>query len=102
MKNKFVRHTAFILLAASAPLCAQQINDHNTPLHLMKPAYRIDYGLPAVDEVKATMDRVLTYIDGQTPATLVDSRTGKEVADYSDIDRHTHLKQGGFRLTSYE
>lgn len=102
MKNNLVRHMALLLLTVSAPLCAQQINDHNTPLHLMKPAYRVDYGLPAVEEVKATMDRVLTYIDEQTPATLVDNRTGKEVTALSDIDRHTHLKQGGFRLTSYE
>lgn len=50
MKNKFICHTASLLLAASLPLCAQQVNDHNTPLHLMKPAYRIGYGLPAVEE----------------------------------------------------
>lgn len=101
MKN-IIRHTALLLLTATAPLCAQQINDHNTPLHLMKPAYKIGYGIPATEEVKATMDRVLAYIDAETPAALIDRGTGKELTSMDDINKDTHLKQGGFRLTSYE
>ena len=42
---------------------AQQVNDSNTPLHLMKPEYKVGYGIPAESEVKQTMDRVLRYID---------------------------------------
>ena len=81
---------------------AQQVNDNNTPLHLMKPAYRIPYGIPTAAEVKQTMDRILRYIDSETPAELVDKRTGKTVTDLSAADEHTQLRQGGFRLTSYE
>ena len=101
MKNKVFLHAALILMAAM-PAHAQQINDNNTPLHLMKPAYKVSYGIPTTEEVKATMDRVLGYIDEQTPAVLVDKRTGKEVTAMADIDKDTQLKQGGFRLTSYE
>jgi rhamnogalacturonyl hydrolase YesR len=101
MRNKIILHSVLALLAAT-PVYAQQINDNNTPLHLMKPAYRVDYGIPTTEEVKATMDRVLTYIDEQTPAVLVDKKTGKEVVIMTDIDKDTQLKQGGFRLTSYE
>ena len=79
-----------------------QVNDNNTPLHLMKPQYRVGYGIPKAEEVKAVMDRVLRYIDSETPATLVDKRTGKEVKRLKDINADTQLKQGGFRLTSYE
>lgn len=75
MRNKIILHSVLALLAAT-PVYAQQINDNNTPLHLMKPAYRVDYGIPTTEEVKATMDRVLTYIDEQTPAVLVDKKTG--------------------------
>ena len=81
---------------------AQQVNDNNTPLHLMKPEYKTGYGIPTEQDVKLTMDRVLHYIEAETPATLVDKRTGREVTRLRDITAETQLKQGGFRLTSYE
>ena len=78
------------------------VNDNNTPLHLMKPAYRVGYGVSKAADVKAVMDRVLHYIEAETPATLVDNNTGEEVKDLKKITADTRLKQGGFRLTSYE
>ncbi|MBR0269876.1 MAG: glycoside hydrolase family 88 protein [Prevotella sp.] len=81
---------------------AQQVNDNNTPLHLMKPAYQTGYGIPEAQDVKLTIDRVLQYIEAETPAALVDKRTGKAVERLRDINADTQLKQGGFRLTSYE
>jgi len=84
------------------PVQAQQVNDSNTPLHLMKPAYKTGYGIPTTESVKQTMDRVLRYIEEETPATLINRKTGREVKRVEDITVETHLKQGGFRLTSYE
>lgn len=81
---------------------AQQVNDNNTPLHLMKPEYKTNYGIPTEQDVKLTMDRVLRYIEAETPAALIDKRTGRELARLQDITAETQLKQGGFRLTSYE
>ena len=81
---------------------AQQVNDNNTPLHLMKPEYKTSYGIPTEQDVKLTMDRLLHYIEAETPAALVDKRTGREVTRLRDITAETQLKQGGFRLTSYE
>lgn len=78
-----------------------QVNDNNTPLHLMQPAYQIGYDIPTQENVKQTLDRVLKYIDAETPATLVDKESGREVA-LKDANADTQLKQGGFRLTSYE
>ena len=94
-------------LAFATCLCfnnveAQTVNDSNTPLHLMQPAYRVGYGIPTTQEVKQTMDRVLQYISSETPAILVDKNTGQEVTKTKDINENTQLKQGGFRLTSYE
>ena len=88
--------------AAWLPTANAQQNDNNTPLHLMKPAYRVGYGIPTASSVKQTIDRVLRYIDAETPATLVDKQTGREVTRLADINADTQLKQGGFRLTSYE
>ena len=59
------------------------INDSNTPLHLMKPAYRVGYGVSKAEDVKRTIDRVLHYIEAETP-----------------LD--PQLEKGSFRLTSYE
>lgn len=74
------------LCLAALTVSAQQVNDVNTPLHLLKPAYGFHYGVPSHDSVKATLDRMLTFLESQLPAEVVDGR----------------LKQGGFRLTSYE
>lgn len=94
--------TVALMLALPATADAQQVNDNNTPLHLMKPDYKLGYGIPKTEQVKQVMDRVLNYITTETPATLVDKRTGQEVKKLKDIDENTQLKQGGFRLTSYE
>ena len=86
-----------MMLLATTTVGAQQVNDNNTPLHLMRPANQQRYGVPTRESVKKTMDRVLQYIDSETPAQLVDKRTGKEVTRLKDIDQYTQLKQGGFR-----
>lgn len=71
-----------------AVMNAQVQNDATAPLHLMKPAYSIPYGVPAPEEVKSTMDRVKDYIANCTPMAL--DKSGKQ------------LERGTFRLTSYE
>ena len=95
----------FILFAIQISLfnvsAQTPVNDNNTPLHLMQPAYRLGYGIPTADSVKAVMDRVLCYISAESPAVLVDKNTGKEVT-LKNATADTQLKQGGFRLTSYE
>jgi rhamnogalacturonan endolyase len=79
----------------------QTPNDSNTPLHLLKPAYRIPYGELAVGEVKASIDRVLRYLEQNTPARVVDKQ-GNPVADYVRLPAGAQLERGAFRLTSYE
>jgi len=100
--SKNILYSLGLALLTSMPATAQQVNDNNTPLHLMRPANQQRYGIPTTEQVKQTMDRVLHYIDSETPATLVDRQTGKEVTRMKDINENTQLKQGGFRLTSYE
>lgn len=85
-----MKKTSLIALAlttlSATTISAQEINDSNTPLHLMKPAYDTPYGAPSEAEVKATIDRVLTYLEESAPAKM-------------DGDK---LWTGSFRLTSYE
>lgn len=72
---------------ATNQAASEEINDANTPLHLMQPAYENPYGIPAEADVKAIMDRVLGYITEAMPAQVDDS---------------LRLVQGKFRLTTYE
>lgn len=74
------------MLAASLSASAQEINDQNTPLHLMQPNYSTPYGVPKVAEVKSSIDKVLAYLEKAMPAKVEDER----------------LAKGSFRLTSYE
>lgn len=92
----------YLLCWVLLPVASQQVNDNNTPLHLMKPDYKVGYGIPTAESVKQTMDRVLHYIEAETPAELVDKNTGQTVSRMDKITADTQLKQGGFRLTSYE
>ena len=102
MTNQLNKISLALFMGFSSVAYAQQINDNNTPLHLMKPEYRVGYGVSKVESVKRTMDRVLNYINAETPAVLIDKKTGKEITRMKDINADTYLKQGGFRLTSYE
>ena len=81
-KHLFIALFAFLSISSFA----DEINDQNTPLHLMQPQYVTPYGIPSESDVKNTIDRVLTYLETAMPAAAVDNK----------------LPQGSFRLTSYE
>ena len=65
---------------------AQEVNDSNTPLHLMQPQYDTPYGIPQEGSISQTVKRVVSYLDGAMPCEVKDNK----------------LPQGSFRLTSYE
>ncbi len=94
----------FILLSVlyAGPGFAQKINDSNTPLHLLQPEYDVPYGKPEVKDIELVIDRVYNYLDKSTPMTLVDKTSGKEITDYSKVDKNTIFLAGDFRLISYE
>lgn len=80
--------TLTIALATLSPKvwAQKEINDQNTPLHLIQPQYDTPYGIPQEKEVKATIDRILSYLEQTMPATTEGNK----------------LTRGSFRLTSYE
>jgi rhamnogalacturonyl hydrolase YesR len=96
---------AFILcLGFALSVCGQQkepANDFNTPLHLLQPAYRNPYGIPSVESVKETMNKVRLYLEKETPAQVIDTRNGQAVA-LPDVNQYSGLQRGAFRLASYE
>ena len=100
--------TFIIMLLLCPSLCYGQqnregaANDFNTPLHLLKPAYKIPYGVPSEESIKQILDRMWIYLDKETPATVMDRTNNKEISDYSKIDQNSILQRGAFRLASYE
>ena len=82
-----------LLLAALSVQCTKQnvqeeeVNDSTTPLHLLKPDYKIPYGEVQKDSVLDALDRIFRYVDEQTPHALKDDGT---------------LERGAFRIGSYE
>lgn len=106
MRTKTLLVAGIFMLAAAASTYAQKkkevINDSNTPLHLLKPDYKMPYGELQPADVKADIDRVLHYLEGCTPARIVNSKTGKPITDYTKITADAKIEQGTFRLTSYE
>lgn len=102
-----LRNTALTALLCIGSIAAAQentqpVNDSNTPLHLLKPAYQKGYGVVTAEEVKQDMDRILHYLENNTPTRVVDSRTGAVITDYTQINEHSQLERGAFRLASYE
>ena len=63
------------------------LTDSNSPLHLLQPDYKIPYGVPEVKDIKADLDRVLAFLDKETPTA---------------VKEDGYLEKGAFRLASYE
>ncbi len=89
------------LLWAVLSVQAQQVNDSNTPLHLMQPQYETPYGVATPQSVKSKMDVVLRYLEQATPCVLENQQTGEAIS-VKQIDKNSRLRPGDFRLTSYE
>ncbi|MBQ9285379.1 MAG: glycoside hydrolase family 88 protein [Bacteroidaceae bacterium] len=80
---------------------ADEINDSTTPLHLLKPDYKVPYGELTADEVKADLERVFNYCDANTPHRIID-KDGNEVTDLQSLPEGATVEKGAFRIGSYE
>ncbi|SHE45357.1 Rhamnogalacturonyl hydrolase YesR [Dysgonomonas macrotermitis] len=97
---------AFFLIASNFCVFGQKeqnkVNDFNTPLHLLPPDYKTPYGEVSTSNIKQSLDRILKYLEGATPARVINKDTHKEITDLSKIDKDSELDRGSFRLASYE
>lgn len=78
------------------------MTDSNTQLHLVQPDYGFPYENPTAADIENKLNQMLLFLEEETPSGLMDSHTGKQVTDYSQITRNTQIVPGGFRLVSYE
>jgi unsaturated rhamnogalacturonyl hydrolase len=79
-----------------------QVTANDASLHAMKPVYTVPYEPMTKEQVKGVIDKVFNYLDTVTPAQMINKKTNEVVTDIVKIDSNTVLKQGDFRITSYE
>jgi unsaturated rhamnogalacturonyl hydrolase len=92
-----------LLLVIPVTLSAQKpANDSNTPLHALQPDYKVPYGTATTESVKKTLDKVFNYLDAVTPPLIVNTTTGATITDYKKPQEDATIKEGDFRLMSYE
>lgn len=101
-KTKVLIPALYILVGHA--VCTAQVrgNDVTTPLHLLQPEYVTPYKATSAAEIKTVLDRIYNFLDTTTPAQLINRNTGGPVVNFAATDTNTALKQGSFRLTSYE
>ena len=76
--------------------------DVKTPLYLLPPDYPIPYGPAKAEEVKATLDRVRSYLESTTPMNIIDSQSKVKITDFSKSNNNAVLEPGTYRIISYE
>lgn len=97
--------TIAVALTIAQPAFAQGRDpqtDTNTPLHALTPQYPVPYRITSPDSVKRHIDKVYSYLNGVTPTGIVNKSTGAMITDYKRPVKDAALRQGDFRLTSYE
>lgn len=102
----------YLLLAAALgitsctgqPQQEAEVNDSTTPLHLLKPDYKVPYGELTADAVKADLNRVFDYLSSEQPTSFL-TADGREVTDAKDLTplaEGVTLQRKAFRIGSYE
>jgi len=79
-----------------------RITDSNSQLHLMQPEVGFPYVSPKAGDIENLLYQIHLFLDGETPAGLVDKLSGEQITDFSQVTENTLFASGGFRLISYE
>ncbi len=69
---------------------------------MIPPGYPVPYDPATPAQIKAVLDRVLTYLETASPVRIVDRDTSQPVADLAQLPARPALVPGAFLLTSYE
>ena len=81
------RFVAFVLLVlAATPVAAEgpfRNRDNKDPKDISEGTYPIPYQKPSIEEITEVLQRVHAYVASASPASVVDSKTGREITDFS-------------------
>ncbi|HET7624231.1 MAG TPA: glycoside hydrolase family 88 protein [Verrucomicrobiae bacterium] len=89
---------------ALAGIPAHGADSSNAPVNpgRIAPAYPVPYGPASVASITEVMERIRAYLEANTPAKLVDKKTGAEITDFSKPNPDAVLAHGDFPIISYE
>ncbi|MGB8226051.1 MAG: glycoside hydrolase family 88 protein [Sedimentisphaerales bacterium] len=78
-----------LILLFSTKLTAQE----DSPGRI--PEYPVTYEFPTVDGIKDVLNRVCVYYESTSPQKIIDAETGKEITDFSKLNKNARVS-GGF------
>jgi rhamnogalacturonyl hydrolase YesR len=58
------------------------------------PNYPIPYTFPNVDSIKVVLNRVRHYYESTSDLKIIDSKTGKEITDFSKPNKNARVRKG--------
>lgn len=92
----------FFVFSVNGQTTKPPVTDSNTALHAMQPDYKVPYGPVKPADIIAVLDRLFTYLDASTPATIIDRQTNTEITDMTKLTPGANFAPGTLRLVSYE
>lgn len=100
------RLLSFAFLLGAAALCAQSPATPPDPLLVnsgrIPPSYPTPYPPASPAEIKAVLDRVLTYAESASPVIVVEPERDATVTDFAALPPRVALRAGQFSTLSYE
>lgn len=95
-KGNWQTSLAFLLaLFIHCPLFAQETNESRVP------EYPVPYEYPSVDSIKEILNRVRHYYKSTSDLKIIDSKTGKEITDFSKPNKNARVSEGFASEWSY-
>ncbi len=58
------------------------------------PDYPVPYTYPSVDSIKGVLNRVRNYYDSTCDLKIIDSKTGKEITDFTTPNKNARVSEG--------
>ncbi len=97
---------SFVALAMLAVLGAAAVQAQTNAVPdnpgRLRPPYPVPYGPATVPQITEVLKRVHAYLNGNTPARIVNRRTGAEITDLRNLDTNAIVERGHFPIISYE
>jgi unsaturated rhamnogalacturonyl hydrolase len=84
-------------MAAQAPPASSSVNPDRIASN-----YPIRYSPATIESIKSVLDRVRTYLEGCTPASIINSQTKEPIADFSKMPSDAAFERGAIPIVSYE
>jgi rhamnogalacturonyl hydrolase YesR len=66
------------------------------------PAYPVPYGPMPAEETAKVLNRIVSYLETNTPARIVNRQTGAEITDFSKPNPDATIERASFLIIGYE